>query len=115
LMSKPMLVTVPLVLLLLDYWPLSRLSLQHFNRNNVRRLLVEKCPFLALSLFSSIITFLVQHRGGSVSTTLGLPIEARFANAAIAYGGYLWKTFWPAHLCIFYPHPGAHSDLFSGL
>jgi len=114
LMSKPMVVTLPFVLLLLDFWPLKRITFEKRDAAALRRLLIEKTPFLALAIVSSIITVVVQQKGGSVSTTEGLPLETRFANALLGYGFYLAKTFWPSNLCIFYPHPGFQSDLVSG-
>jgi tetratricopeptide (TPR) repeat protein len=114
LMSKPMLVTVPFVLLLLDYWPLRRLSfpiLQHSNTPSLPRsaapplrLMLEKLPFFTLAAVSSVITFIVQSKGGAVSTSL--PIGARLANALMSYVRYLGKLFWPGKLSVFYPHPG---------
>lgn len=111
LMSKPMLVTVPFVLLLLDFWPLKRLRLDTFQLKPAVPLLIEKVPFLLMSIGSSVVTFAVQHKGGAVSTTTGLPITGRLANALHAYAAYLGKTFWPTKLCIFYPHPGYQLSL----
>ena len=104
LMSKPMLVTLPFVLLLLDWWPLGRLEggPLRFQNRRLLRLLAEKVPFMALSLVSSIITINVQR--GSVSTNISL--GARLANAIVAYGRYIGKMLWPTHLCVLYPHPG---------
>ena len=98
LMAKPMLVTLPFVLLLVDYCPLSRASL-------ALRLLLEKIPFFLLSATSSLVTFLVQRNGGAVMTTRNLPMTERIENAAISYCRYLGKAFWPADLSIFYPRP----------
>lgn len=98
LLSKPMLVTWPFVLLLLDVWPLGRaISI---------RLLVEKIPFFLLSAASSVVTFLVQRKGGAVSPLETLPIAARLGNAVVSYARYLRKTFWPDDLSVLYPHPG---------
>jgi Flp pilus assembly protein TadD len=99
LMSKPMLVTVPFVLLLVDYWPLER-----FQPSTLLRLIVEKLPFLALSAASCVITFLVQRKGGAVSTTISF--SARTANALVSYVHYILDMFWPNHLSVLYPHPG---------
>jgi len=99
LMSKPMLVTLPFVLVLVDYWPLGRL-----RRAALGGLVLEKLPFLALSLASSVVTFLAQRKGGAVSTAL--PLDARIGNAAISYVRYLAKMVWPAKLSVLYPHPG---------
>jgi tetratricopeptide (TPR) repeat protein len=100
LMSKPMLVTLPLVLLLLDYWPLERWQ------RGLAALVREKIPFFVLAAASSIVTFLVQRHGGAVSSSAGVPMAARLGNALISYVRYLAKIFWPARLSPFYPHPG---------
>ena len=101
LMSKPMVVTLPCVLLLLDYWPLER-----FKRSHVRRLVTEKIPFFALTVAASVVTFVVQRRGGAVAAVESVPFEARGGNALISYCRYLQKLFWPTDLAVFYPHPG---------
>jgi tetratricopeptide (TPR) repeat protein len=100
LMSKPMLVTWPFVLLLLDYWPLER-----FNRAGIWRLLIEKIPFFVLVLASSIVTFVVQNSSAALTSINFLPLEARIENALVSYGRYIIKLFWPANLAIFYPYP----------
>ena len=92
LLCKPMLVTWPFVLLLLDRWPLARTDL------GVRRLVVEKLPWLALSLVSAVVTVLAQSAGGAIRGLESLPIGSRLSNAALAYATYLAKTFWPAGL-----------------
>jgi len=102
-MSKPMLVTVPFVLLLVDYWPLQRFQLQPSIRN-MQLFSLSKNPFLALSVISSVITFLVQRQGGAVSTTISF--GARAANAIVSYVHYVLDMFWPNHLSVLYPHPG---------
>jgi protein O-mannosyl-transferase len=99
LMAKPMLVTLPFVLLLLDYWPLNRAP------SFAPGLVLEKVPFLLLSAASCVVTFLVQQRGGAVVATRNLSILGRFENAVISYCRYLAKTFWPADLSVFYPRP----------
>jgi len=97
LMAKPMLVTLPFVLLLLDFWPLARTApLSHLVR--------EKLPPLALSLASSVVTFVVQRRGGAVVGTEVIPLGLRAANAAVAYLAYVATTIWPARLAIVYPY-----------
>ena len=109
LMSKPMLVTLPLALLLLDFWPLGRFSADSDKRrafSNYRKLLWEKAPLFGLSAVSSIITFVVQRRGGSVADFETYPIGVRIANAVVSYVRYIGKTFWPQKLAVFYPHPG---------
>jgi protein O-mannosyl-transferase len=102
LMSKPMLVTLPFVLLLLDYWPLRRLHLSTINFP--LSTLLEKLPFLALCVASSIVTYIVQHEGGAVSTQL--PLGGRVANALVSYVRYVGKMLWPENLSVLYPHPG---------
>jgi tetratricopeptide (TPR) repeat protein len=108
LMSKPMLVTLPGVLLLLDYWPLRRLQTTdlRFQSPILRPLLWEKIPFLFLSVAASIVTYLVQARWFSVAPTEALSLGARVTNAIASYCKYLGKTFWPVDLAIFYPHAG---------
>ena len=102
LMAKPMLVTLPFVLLLIDYWPLNRLDIN--NRNQIYRCVCEKIPFFILSAVSSVITFVVQKNTGAVSKIEALPLIMRTANAAISYGKYIGKMFWPANLAAFYPY-----------
>ena len=102
LMSKPMVVTLPFVLLLLDFWPLNRVRNSEFGIRDFRMLLLEKIPFFALAAAGSAVTYLVQASGGALWQT---PLTERFANAAIAYARYVAKTFWPADLAIVYSHP----------
>ena len=136
LMSKPMLVTWPLVMLLLDYWPLGRMQnaecrmkneeatgtsqaprIRHhvsrftFHASRItfhlpRALLFEKIPFFVLAALMSILTFVVQHRGGALAAGESLPLGARLGNAVISYCRYLGKLFWPSDLAVVYPHPG---------
>jgi len=95
LMAKPMLVTLPFVLLLLDYWPLERKISRH--------LLVEKIPFFVLTAASSVITFLVQQRTGAIVAIDSLSLHRRIPNAILSYAEYIGKMFWPSNLAIFYP------------
>jgi tetratricopeptide (TPR) repeat protein len=101
LMSKAMLVTLPFVMLLLDYWPLDRL-----RPGRARGLLVEKIPFLALAGLGSIVTLAVQHQAGATAGVESLPLGARAGNALVSYCRYLEKLFYPENLTVFYPHPG---------
>jgi len=101
LLSKPMLVTMPFVLLLLDYWPLDR-----FRTKHISRLIYEKIPLFALSLGSSIVTFIVQKRGGAVSSIKVIDLSSRLGNAIISYTNYVIKMLWPCRLAGFYPHLG---------
>ncbi|HVV70399.1 MAG TPA: tetratricopeptide repeat protein, partial [Verrucomicrobiae bacterium] len=105
LMSKPMLVTVPFLLLLLDWWPLRRLEFQGGKGATSRlQLILEKIPFFALSIGSCVVTYVVQRRGGAVSTSL--TVGQRIANALVSYARYIGKTVWPQNLSVLYPHPG---------
>ena len=122
LMAKPMLVTLPCVLLLLDYWPLGRLELGQSSaaptgyhqrqatgagrRNTAAALLVEKIPFFLLSAASSVITVLAQRRGGAIQSVELFSLPSRIANALVSYVRYIGKMIWPEHLAIYYPHPG---------
>jgi protein O-mannosyl-transferase len=133
LMSKPMLVTLPFVLLLLDYWPLGRLrnpalANQRSSRGRgttanreargrqtaasarsslvsaqLLKLAVEKIPLIALSTISSVVTFLAQRQ--ALGWTEDLPISSRFNNAVVSYIAYIWQMLWPVRLAVFYPHP----------
>ena len=104
LMAKPMLVTLPFVLLLLDYWPLQRFS-------SLRRLAFEKWPFFVLAAASCVITFLAQHHGGMVVSLQEIPLPYRLENVPLAYLRYLLKMLWPVPLAIFYPLPKTISPL----
>ena len=109
LLAKPMLVSLPFVLLLLDYWPLGRwqkaLSAPIESRYQLAsRLLWEKAPFILLTIAFSIFTFLTQHKGNSIISIEHLHCSERFSNAIIAYTVYLEKFFWPANLAVFYPY-----------
>jgi tetratricopeptide (TPR) repeat protein len=118
LMSKPMLVTVPFVLLILDYWPLERFRGQTSGaggqkpeassqavavRHQPLRLVLEKIPLIALSAVSSVITLIAQK--GAVGFTEQLPIITRINNAVVSYVAYIWQMLWPVNLAVFYPHP----------
>ena len=104
LMSKPTLMTLPFVLLLLDYWPLGRWS--EASRGERWRLVRQKLPLFAMSVASSVVTYVAQQRGGAVSPIDELSLASRIANALTAYVGYVGKMLWPAKLSVFYPHPG---------
>jgi tetratricopeptide (TPR) repeat protein len=95
LMSKPMVVTLPFVLLLLDIWPL--------KRSDLRRLVAEKVPLLALAAATSVVTIVIQSQVGAMANLEALPLPARAGNAAIGYVAYVWKTIWPWPLAAFYP------------
>jgi tetratricopeptide (TPR) repeat protein len=122
LMAKPMLVTLPFVLLLLDYWPLNRLRAGKLDSNgNSRRLdsvattyqkstvgglVKEKIPLFIFSAVFSIITFLVQQQGGTMRSLEMIPLRIRIANAMVSYVNYIQKMIVPTKLAVFYPHPG---------
>ena len=99
-MSKPMLVTLPFVMLLLDYWPLER-----FKSERAWRLVAEKVPFFVLAAVMSLVTYVVQSCNGAMEMVQNLPFGARSGNALISYCRYLGKLFWPVDLAVFYPHP----------
>ena len=125
LLAKPMLVTLPFVLLLLDYWPLKRFAgeqtvssttetagqpLTETNgiqpRGPTFKLIREKIPFIVLSLISSVVTFIAQQSGGAVAPLERIPILIRVGNAFVSYINYITKMIWPSNLAFFYPHPG---------
>lgn len=103
LLSKPMAVTLPLALLLLDMWPLGRMAPE--GPVPPIALLREKIPLLLLSLGSSVATLVAQSRGGAISSAFHLGPGPRVANAVLSYAAYLWQTIWPARLAVVYPHP----------
>ena len=108
LMAKSMLVTLPCVLLLLDYWPLGRLgkdSKEFWER--LPRLAAEKLPLFIPVAAVSVVTIEAQSQAGAISTWEWLPAGVRVANAVTAYGVYLKKMLWPMDLAVFYPHPGS--------
>lgn len=110
LMAKPMLVTLPVLMLTLDYWPLQRLHLPddaHGSAKTNLNLVAEKLPLVFLAGVSSVITIVVQRTGGAVGSLEQFPLIVRIANAAVSCLAYLTKTFVPRNLAVFYPHPEA--------
>jgi tetratricopeptide (TPR) repeat protein len=120
LMSKPMIITLPFVLLLLDVWPLRRLSFKKFapagrtkKKGQSRTepeaktagILWEKAPLFALSACSAVVTYVFQQRGGALVPANWIPLGTRIANALVSYVLYIWQSFWPSRLVVFYPHP----------
>jgi protein O-mannosyl-transferase len=106
LMSKPMVVTLPIVLLLLDVWPLRRVSIDGRRPSSATtwtRVAGEKLPLLALAMATTVATVIVQHRVGAMAGLAALPWQTRVGNATIGYVAYLAKTIWPTHLAAFYP------------
>lgn len=105
LMAKPMFVTLPCLLLLLDWWPLERIRPTRSDGRVWRQRLWEKVPFFLPAIASCIVTFLAQRNGAAVLTLAQLSFGARLQIALIAYGRYLWNTFWPMNLAVLYPLP----------
>jgi tetratricopeptide (TPR) repeat protein len=98
-MSKPMLVTTPVVLLLLDYWPLKRIT----DLKSFWRVTFEKLPLFALSVLASIVALALQVQ--TPASVGQLPFVWRLQNALVSYVTYVWQIFWPTNLAVFYPHP----------
>jgi tetratricopeptide (TPR) repeat protein len=111
LLAKPMLVTLPCLLLVLDWWPLQRVKVT----KDWQWLAVEKLPLFGFSFLSSVVTFFAQREGGAVRDLAGFALSLRIENAVISYVTYLSKTFWPLDLAVFYPHPAYAYDGGSGL
>ncbi len=107
LASKPMVITLPFVLLLLDFWPLNRTH-PGAGKESISwtRLVIEKLPWLLLSVISAVITLKAQQAGGAVRSAAEFSFPVRSANAIYAYAMYLWKAIWPVRLAPLYPHPG---------
>jgi protein O-mannosyl-transferase len=106
LMTKAILVTYPLCLLLLDWWPLRRIPGQHLSWPSIRDLIREKIPLLFMSITVGVITYLAQQSGGAVQTLALYPFKMRLTNAVMSYASYLLKMVWPVGLAVYYPHPG---------
>lgn len=121
LLTKPALVTLPFLLLLLDFWPLQRLRTDHLTNNttglkiasimrgiqksNISRLILEKIPFFVLSGASIFVSLLSVKHNGIVLSTAEVPIDLRTANALVSFMGYVGKLIWPLKLAVFYPYP----------
>jgi len=111
LMSKPMAVTLPLVMLLLDFWPLQRIAgngdrnAKESGKLSPAGLVREKIPFLLLAAISCGVTFIAQERGNAVTTFANTPLLTRIENGMLAYVIYLGKMIWPRNLAVFYPFP----------
>lgn len=107
IMAKPMVVTLPCVLLLLDFWPLQRAKLSFSEFRVWLKLLVEKIPFFLITAGSSLLTFLAQSQASSkaVASLDLVSLHYRLKNVPVAYVEYLGKTFWPSKLAVFYPLP----------
>ncbi len=113
LMSKPMLVTLPFILILLDYWPIGRLKgVRHRQRTAIwrgmssqtpARIAIEKLPLLILAAMSAAVTYIVQQKAGAVAKIASLPLDERLRNAVVSYVRYVKKIFWPTDLAVLYP------------
>jgi len=101
LMSKPMVVTLPFALLLIDYWPLGR-----FRKIPFSRLVIEKAPLIILAFIVAIVTFITEQEMGALISVESFPLDVRIFNAAKSYTAYIAKTLYPMNLTVFYPHPG---------
>jgi tetratricopeptide (TPR) repeat protein len=115
LMSKPMLVTFPFVLLLLDFWPLKRFHFKndlfpqsertnHYGSKRIYQLILEKIPLFIPVIISCILTFFAQKSEGAVKALVSLSLKDRIANALVSYVNYALKIFWPSKLAVFYPY-----------
>lgn len=117
LMSKPMIVTLPFLMLLVDYWPLRRVMVDKFiddDRVNISPqfmrqkfgfVLLEKIPLILLSLFASVMVIITEKKADALTNLGVLPVADRLANAAVSYIKYIVMMFWPFNLTFFYPHP----------
>jgi len=127
LMAKPMLVTLPFILLLLDYWPLRRMFPKRTAKAKARKtsstanliparsLILEKLPLLVLALASSAVTVLVQQQYTAMQSIDVFPISTRIANAVVSYVRYMWKMAWPNDLAFYYPHQGVNLPIWQAL
>ena len=111
LMAKSMLITLPFVLLLLDYWPLRRFEEikpagPEYKRSLIYPLLWEKVPLFVLAILFSIVTYFAEQSEGAIMSTKALSLVVRIGNAFISYIAYIGKMIWPSNLAVFYPHPG---------
>lgn len=120
LLSKPMVITLPFVLLLLDYWPLRRFPEVIYSEHNIKGLrwlkraiplVVEKIPLFFLSAVASAVTYHVQKIGGAFAHDVHYPISIRIGNALVSCTGYIGKMLLPVRLAVFYPHPGGSLPL----
>ncbi|HYA79178.1 MAG TPA: tetratricopeptide repeat protein, partial [Candidatus Nitrosopolaris sp.] len=115
LMAKPMLVTLPCLLCLLDFWPLKRISDFRFPISDLKRLVMEKIPFFVLTAVFCGITFIAQYQF-SVQPITEVPVEMRLAHTPVAYAWYVLKLFWPTNLSVFYPlRPSQPSEVVGAL
>lgn len=122
MMAKPMLVTLPFVLLLIDYWPLNRFPVGqshmylsnagdkpdiHVNETGIKCLILEKIPLLLIAVSASCLVYVTQQRFNALASLESFPLDSRIANAVVSYAAYLTETILPLGLAAFYPHPGS--------
>ncbi len=105
-MAKPMVVTLPVIMLLLDVWPCNRLSEGNWRRN-WKLVFWEKIPFLIIGVAVGLVTMMAEQQVGALKSFEEFPFFARLTNAIVAYGFYLYKMALPFNLSVHYPHPGA--------
>lgn len=115
ILSKPMLVTMPCLLLLLDYWPLGRMVFVATEHHSVSqftlgRLILEKVPFVVVAALWSALTLVLQQQYGAIANEVYFGLARRVANAVVSYVMYIWNTFWPRDLTLFYPYPDTLSS-----
>ncbi|MGD9644934.1 MAG: tetratricopeptide repeat protein [Pirellulales bacterium] len=119
LLSKPMAVTLPALLMLLDYWPLGRYDNSSASRGEAARraakLFAEKWPLWTLALIAALVTFWTQRAEGAMTAGESYPLTVRLENGVVSIGDYLRQAIWPTRLAIFYPHPGANLPLWKVL
>jgi Flp pilus assembly protein TadD len=114
-MTKPMVVTLPIVLLLLDFWPLGRLQSHEMStdsdldvpKSSLIRLTLEKIPLFILAALTVVTTLVAQQKVGALKSLEAFPLTIRIANALVSYISYIAKMMWPQGLAVYYPHPGA--------
>ena len=111
LMSKPMMITMPFVLLLLDFWPLERLNIRYkgeteYSAKNDRNIVIEKIPLLIIAVIFSVISWKSQYLAGAMTDLKNIPLDARIELSLVSYVKYLYKLFWPHNLAFFYPYSG---------
>jgi Tfp pilus assembly protein PilF len=105
LLTKPMLVTLPFVLLLLDYWPLGRIGFRPPRAERAMRVILEKVPLLMLSGLSVVLSSASVKGMGNVTSFISVPLSLRIANGLVSYVKYVAKLLWPQNLAVFYPYP----------
>src|SRR4029453_8407771 len=113
LLSKSTLVTLPCIMLLLDFWPLGRWRIGQslpesslpIQSRSAMAVVVEKLPLIAMSAFASFMTMRMQSQGHAITEMADLPLGVRIANACVSYERYIAKFLWPSHLAVFYPYP----------